>query len=139
MTLNVGVMTRPDTAFTAILSFMAARPPFQTMRLGGIVRTVSGAIKRGHYGVATEGGRVRGVLLWALSDAATAEGWVTGALSPSFEEASAGDTLVVLLGAADDPRVPGLGFREMARRHPGLPYVMKRHGRRGYKRGRLPG
>lgn len=139
MTLTLGLMKRADTAFTAILSFMAARAPFETMRLGDVVGTVSGAIKRGHYGVAAEDGRVRGVLLWALSDAQTAERWVTGAETPSFEQASGGDTLVVLLGGADDPRAPSLGFREMARRHPGLRYVMKRHGRPGFKRGRLPG
>ena len=139
MPLTVGVMKREDTALAAVLTFMSRRPPFETMRLGEVFGTVAAAIRRGHYGVAAEDGRIRGVLLWALTDAATARRWAGGGVAPSFEEASAGDTLVVLLGAADDPRVPGRGFREMARRHPGLLYVMKRHGRPGLKRGRLPG
>ena len=136
-TLSVGRVTRTETAFTAALTFLADRPPFASMRVGALVPTVAGAVRRGHYGLAMEEGRVRGVLLWALSDEAGARRWIERGDAPDFEGASHGDTVVVLLGAADDPRVPHAGFRELARRHPGLGYVMRRHSRGGYKRGRL--
>jgi hypothetical protein len=138
MTLRFVRMQRSDSAFAAALTFLAARAPFRTMPLGPIAETIAGAVKRGHYVLAVEDGRVVGFTAWALTDYASGLRWTAGEFVPPYGETLEGDTVVLMLGGGDHPKVALLGIRHIAGRYPGRRYLMNRFGRRGTNRGRFP-
>ncbi len=130
---------RPDTAFTAAITFLAARKPFDRLPLGPIVATVSGAIQRGHYVLAVEGGKtVVGLTCWALTDYDTALRWSRGEAQPSFEETVEGDTVMMMMGGGDGAGVALGGLRHIGDRYPGQRYVMNRFDRERPSLGRFP-
>lgn len=129
---------RADAGFSACITYLAARDPFRAMPLGHVSDTVAGAVRRGHYILALDGGRVVGVTLWALADAAVAERWFAGGAWPSFAETQDGDTVILMLGGGEHPRVALQGVRHIAGLYPGRPYLMTRFGRDRTSRGRFP-
>lgn len=138
MTLEFLRTPRAESGFAAAVTFLAARDPFRTMPLGPIVETVAGAVKRGHYILAVEDKRVLGLTLWALTDHATALAWTAGGPPPPYERTLAGDTVVLMLGGGDQPRVALRGVRHIAGLYPGRRYLMNRFGRKGTQAGRFP-
>jgi hypothetical protein len=138
MALSFGRARRPDTAFTAIMTFLASRDPFARFPLGPVIATVSAAIRRGHYVLAMDDGVVVGLTCWALTDYQTALRWSAGEVEPSFKETLAGDTVIMLLGGGESPAVALGGIRHIGRQHPGLRYVMNRFGREKAREGRFP-
>lgn len=132
-------MARADAGFAAVLTYLAAREPFRSMPLGPIAESVSGAVKRGHYILAVEAERVVGVTCWALTDYDTGIRWTSGGTPPAYEQTLAGDTVVLMLGGGAHPRVALQGVRDIARRYPGMRYLMNRFGRPGTQAGRFPG
>ncbi|RYF92072.1 MAG: hypothetical protein EON95_13635 [Caulobacteraceae bacterium] len=130
---------RPDTAFTAIVTFLAARAPFDRMPLGPVIATVSGAIQRGHYALAVEDGReVVGLTCWALTDYDTALAWSRGEAQPSFDQTLNGDTVMMMMGGGDGPAIALGGLRHIGDRYPGQRYVMNRFDRKRPSLGRFP-
>lgn len=130
---------RPDSAFTAAITFLAAQKPFDRMPLGPIVATVSGAIQRGHYVLAVEDGRtVVGLTCWALTDYDTALAWSRGQVQPTFEQTCDGDTVMMMMGGGDGPGVALGGLRHIGDRYPGQRYVMNRFDRDRPSLGRFP-
>ncbi len=138
MTLVFRQLARSDSAFAAAIAYLAPRAPFDAMPFGPIADTVSGAIKRGHYILAIENGRVVGFTCWAVTDAKVAEQWMAGELRPTYQQTLGGDTVVLTLGGGEHPRVALLGIRHIAGLYPGMPYWMNRVGRDARKRGRFP-
>jgi hypothetical protein len=138
MSLSFVRMQRSESGFAAVLTFLAARAPFRAMPLGPVVETVSGAVKRGHYILAVEAQRVVGVTCWALADYPIAARWTEGGPPPAYEDTLAGDTVVLMLGGGDHPRVALLGIRHIAGLYPGRRYLMNRFGRHSTNRGRFP-
>lgn len=139
MTLSIGRMRRPEAAFAAAVMFMAARKPFSTLPFGAMTSSISGSIRRGHYALSSENGRVVGVVLWALTSADVARRWTEEAYEPTYEEGLDGDTVVLTMGAGEHPTVALQGVKHVARMYPGYPYRMVRWGRTGTKVGRFPG
>lgn len=138
MTLSFVRTKRPESACTAGLTFLAAREPFQSMPLGSVVNTVSAAIHRGHYVLAVDSGRVVGFVVWAVTDAVTAQRWFAGEATPSFEGRSDGDTVVLMLGVRTDRAAVMQGIRHVGARYPGRRYLIKRYGRKLPRVGRFP-
>lgn len=138
MTLNIGRLQNPEAAFTAALRFLAGREPFASLPLTSVVDPVAGAIKRGHYVLVSEDGRVAGFTCWALTDSDLARRWAEGAATPTYEQCLTGDTVVLQMGGGTSPRVALQGVRHIAGLYPGMPYVMVRYGRKGTKSGRFP-
>lgn len=138
MTLKIGKMPRPDAAFTAAVVFMAARVPFRALPFGEMAEAIAGAVRRGHYALASEDGRVVGVTFWAVTSAEIALKWTEDGYAPTYEETLGGDTVVLTMGAGRHPSVALQGVRHVARQYPGYPYRMVRHGREGTKVGRFP-
>ncbi|NJC39950.1 hemolysin-activating ACP:hemolysin acyltransferase [Brevundimonas alba] len=75
MELVIGRMQRMTDAFAAAITFMAHRRPFSGLPFGPMVDSISGAIRRGHYVVASENGRVVGFTFWAVTSADVARRW----------------------------------------------------------------
>lgn len=130
---------RPDTAFTAAITFLAGQKPFDRLPMGPIIATVSGAIQRGHYVLAVEEGRtVVGLTCWALTDYETALAWSRGETQPTFDQAVGGDTVMMMMGGGDGPGVALGGLRHIGDRYPGQRYVMNRFDRERPSLGRFP-
>lgn len=130
---------RPDTAFTAAITFLAEQKPFDRMPLGPIVATVSGAIQRGHYVLAVEDDRtVVGLTCWALTDYDTALAWSRGEAQPTFDQTLNGDTVMMMMGGGDGQGVALGGLRHIGDRYPGQRYVMNRFDRVRPSLGRFP-
>lgn len=130
---------RPDTAFTAAITFLAGQKPFDRMPLGPIIGTVSGAIQRGHYVLAVENDTtVVGLTCWALTDYDTAIHWSRGEAQPTFDQALNGDTVMMMMGGGDGPGVALGGLRHIGDRYPGQRYVMNRFDRERPSLGRFP-
>lgn len=138
MTLSFVRARRTESGFAAAITFLAARDPFRAMPLGPIAESVSGAVKRGHYILAVETGRVVGLTCWALCDHAMAAAWTAGGPVPDYAQTLAGDTVVLMLGGGDHPRVALQGVRHIAGLYPGRRYFMNRFGRKGTQAGRFP-
>lgn len=139
MALSFIQARRPDTAFTAAITFLAARGPFDRMPLAPIIATVSGAIQRGHYVLAIEDDKtVVGLTCWALTDHETALAWSRGETQPSFEQTLNGDTVMMMMGGGDGPGVALGGLRHIGDRYPGRRYVMNRFDRARPSVGRFP-
>ncbi len=138
MALTFVRLARADSAFAAAITFLAARAPFRTLPLGPLAESVSGAVKRGHYVLAVDAGQVVGLTCWGVTDFETARRWTDGEEVPSYEQTLDGDTVVLMLGGGDSPRVALGGVRHIARRYPGRRYLMNRFGRPGTQRGRFP-
>lgn len=139
MTLTIGRMARQTDAFAAAVTFMAARKPFSELPFGPMVTSLSGAIQRGHYVVASENGRVVGFTFWAMTTAEVARRWTEEAYEPTWEEGNGGDTVVLTMGGGEHPTVALHGVRHIAKLYPGHPYRMVRFGRQGTRVGRFPG
>lgn len=139
MALKIGRMARQADAFAAAVTFMAARKPFSDLPFGPMVSSLSGAVRRGHYVVASEDGRVVGFTFWAMTSAEVARRWTEEAYEPTFDEGNDGDTVVLTMGGGDHPTVALHGVRHIAKLYPGHPYRMVRFGRQGTKVGRFPG
>lgn len=116
----------PEIAFAAVMTFLAQQEPFASTSVDKLVSTVSGAIKRGHYLIATTDGRVAGVLCWALVSSDVARRWAMGLHMPSYEEAGAGDTVFLTVGAATHASTVTQGLRHLATLYPGRPYRLRR-------------
>lgn len=138
MTLSIGRLQSPEAAFTAAIRFLAGREPFASLSLTSVVDPVAGAIKRGHYVIASEANRVVGLTCWALTDADLARRWADGTAIPTYDQCLSGDTVVLQMGGGTSPRVALQGVRHIAGLYPGMPYVMVRYGRKGVKTGRFP-
>lgn len=138
MTLKIGQMPRQESAFAAAVVFMAGREPFRTLPFGEMTEAIAGAVRRGHYAIASENGRVVGVTFWAVTTADIALRWTDEGYAPTYEETLGGDTVVLTMGAGRHPSVALQGVRHVARQYPGYPYRMVRHGRAGTKVGRFP-
>lgn len=139
MTLTIGRMARQADAFAAAIVFMAGRKPFSELPFGPMVSSISGAVRRGHYVVASENGRVVGFTFWAMTSADVARRWTEEAYEPTYEEGVGGDTVVLTMGGGEHPTVALHGVRHIAKLYPGYPYRMVRFGRQGTKVGRFPG
>lgn len=139
MALTIGRMERSDAAFAAAVIFMAARKPFSDLPFGRMVETLSAAVRRGHYVVASDNGRVVGFTFWAVTSADVARRWTEEGYEPTYEEGSGGDTVVLTMGGGEYPTVALQGVRHIAALYPGHPYRMVRFGRGGpTKVGRFP-
>lgn len=139
MALKIGRMERPEAAFAAAVIFMAGRKPFSDLPFGRMVETLSAAVRRGHYVVASEAGRVVGFTFWAVTSADVARRWTEEGYEPTYEEGTTGDTVVLTMGGGEHPSVALQGVRHIASLYPGFPYRMVRFGRGGpTKVGRFP-
>lgn len=137
--LTIGKLERSEAALAAAVTFMAARQPFRDLPFGAMVSSLSGAVRRGHYVMAVDAGRVVGFTFWALTSADVARRWTEEAYEPTYEEALGGDTVVLTMGGGEHPTVALQGVRHIARLYPGRPYRMVRFGRSGTRVGRFPG
>lgn len=138
MALTIGRMQRKTDAFAAAATFMAHRKPFSGLPFGPMVDSLSGAIRRDHYVVASEDGRVVGFTFWALASADVARRWTEEGYEPTYEEGVDGDTVVLTMGGGEHPTVTLQGVRYISRLYPGYPYRMVRFGREGTRIGRFP-
>lgn len=131
-------MERQADAFAAAIVFMAGRKPFSDLPFGRMADSISGAVRRGHYVMASENGRVVGFTFWALTSAEVARRWTEEGYEPTYEEGLGGDTVVLTMGGGEHPTVALHGVRHIARLYPGHAYRMVRFGREGTKVGRFP-
>lgn len=138
MAIRMSRASRADSGFAALMTFLAARAPFATMRLGEVADTVAGAVRRQHYTLAIEEGRVVGAVLWGVCDHAVALEWMRGVRTPEFADVVDGDTVVLMLGGADHARATATGIRHVASLYPGRRYILNRFGRTGRSSGRFP-
>ncbi|MBR0657123.1 hypothetical protein [Plastoroseomonas arctica] len=139
MAIRMSRASRVDSGFAALMTYLAARAPFATLPLGEVAETVGGAIRRNHYVLAVEDGRVVGGVCWALCDHAVATEWLNGGRTPGFADVLDGDTVVLMLGGADHARATVCGIRHVATLYPGRRYILNRFGRTGrHPTGRFP-
>lgn len=127
MTVRIFSIDDPATAFAVAAKYLARREPFRSTAAGLVGRTLLDAVRRGHVRFAAEGGEIVGVGCWALLDAEAARLWREEGIKPSGDYRS-GDTVALLIGAADRPRASFTALRHMAGLYPGWPYVMSRLG-----------
>ncbi|MES2861439.1 MAG: hypothetical protein V4701_08200 [Pseudomonadota bacterium] len=139
MALTIGKLPRPEAALAAAVTFMAGREPFSSLPFGSMVSSISGAVQRGHYMMAVDDGRVVGFTFWAVTSSDVARRWTEEGYTPTFAEATGGDTVVLTMGGGDHPLVAMKGIKHIAKLYPGWTYRMVRFGRVGTKTGRFPG
>lgn len=138
MTLTFSTARRHEVAFAAAMTFLAAHEPFKRQPLGPIAGTVSGAIKRSHYVLGIDEGKIVAFVAWALTDLESAQKWLVGDFTPTFEETQDGDTVVLMMGGGVTSKAVMLGIRYVGSLYPGRHYVIKRFGRNKINSGRFP-
>ena len=137
MVLQIAQKSRPASALSAAINMLAQHEPFSKMPLGPMVKTVQGAIARGHYVFAVEDGKIRGFGSWALTTEDVARRWMEGLAHPSELSGAEGDVVALMLSVGDHPEAPALAMRHVAALYPGMRYTYPRTGRR-VAMGRFP-
>jgi hypothetical protein len=95
----------PALGFAECVVHLMTKPAFARAPFGHIARMLAGQVGRGHYAFVKSGPAIVGLVGWARTVEANAEGWLVGGGARGGGGGAAGDCLLVNCWQADTPAV----------------------------------